>query len=75
MPGVVGAIDCTHIAILKPHAHEEHFINRKGYPSMNVQAVIFEILYLIARFSMINSKTTYLPTFMLNNFFALCWKH
>jgi hypothetical protein len=39
MPGVIGAIDCTHVAIVRPTIHEEHFVNRKGYHSMNVQAV------------------------------------
>lgn len=29
-PGVVGVIDCTHIAILKPQNDEQNFINRKG---------------------------------------------
>lgn len=29
-PGTVGAIDCTHIAILKPTVDEHNFINRKG---------------------------------------------
>ncbi|XP_067142706.1 putative nuclease HARBI1 [Centruroides vittatus] len=42
MPGVVGAIDCTHIAIKAPPAskyNEESFINRKGFHSINVQVV------------------------------------
>lgn len=38
-PGVVGAIDGTHIAILKPREDEHNFINRKGYHSMNVQLI------------------------------------
>lgn len=38
-PGVVGAIDCTHVAILKPSVEEHNFINRRGYHSLNVQAV------------------------------------
>lgn len=38
-PGVIGAIDCTHIAIIKP-VHEEHnYVNRKRYHSKNVQIV------------------------------------
>ncbi|XP_053946944.1 putative nuclease HARBI1, partial [Anastrepha ludens] len=42
--GVIGAIDCTHIAILSPQSliagvvpHE--YMNRKGYYSINVEAV------------------------------------
>lgn len=38
-PGAVGAIDCTHIAILKPKEEEHNFINRKGYHSLNVQII------------------------------------
>ncbi|XP_046976572.1 putative nuclease HARBI1 [Vanessa cardui] len=39
LPGVIGCIDCTHIALVKPN-HEEHlFYNRKGYHSLNVQMV------------------------------------
>lgn len=38
-PGVIGAIDCTHVAILKPQDQEHAFINRKGYHSLNVQIV------------------------------------
>lgn len=34
-PGTIGAIDGTHIAILKPTADEHNFINRKGFHSIN----------------------------------------
>lgn len=36
-PGVMGAIDCMHIAILKPVDQEHNFINRNGFHSLNVQ--------------------------------------
>ncbi|XP_050724404.1 putative nuclease HARBI1 [Eriocheir sinensis] len=40
MPGVIGAIDCTHIAILRPSVeNSEVFRCRKGFFSLNVQAV------------------------------------
>lgn len=39
-PGVVGAIDCTHIKIVSPGGdNAELFRNRKGFFSINVQAV------------------------------------
>lgn len=28
--GIIGAIDCTHIAILAPKNHEEAFVNHHG---------------------------------------------
>lgn len=38
-PGVIGAIDGTHIAILKPREEAHNFLNRKGYYSINVQII------------------------------------
>lgn len=40
MPGIVGAIDCTHIRIKNPGGeHPALYINRKGFFSLNVQVV------------------------------------
>ncbi|XP_045537164.1 putative nuclease HARBI1 isoform X3 [Papilio machaon] len=38
-PGVIGAIDCTHVAIVRPAADVLCFYNRKGFHSLNVQMV------------------------------------
>ncbi|XP_023209585.1 putative nuclease HARBI1 [Centruroides sculpturatus] len=38
-PGVIGAIDCTHIPISSPGTNAELFRNRKGYFSINTQVV------------------------------------
>ncbi|XP_040190192.1 putative nuclease HARBI1 [Rana temporaria] len=40
MPNCLGAIDCTHIALIPPHNREEQFRNRKCYHSLNVQVVV-----------------------------------
>ncbi|CAG4984831.1 unnamed protein product [Parnassius apollo] len=39
LPGIVGCIDCTHVAIVKPSDEEHLFFIRKGYHSLNVQIV------------------------------------
>ena len=38
-PNVIGAIDGTHIRIQAPTIDEASYVNRKGYHSINVQAV------------------------------------
>lgn len=38
LPSVIGALDCTHIEILKPAQFGDEYVCRKGYPSINVQA-------------------------------------
>ena len=53
MPAVIGCIDCTHIAILKPTCtNADYFRCRKGYFSFNVQAICglnLEFYNIVAR--------------------------
>ncbi|XP_046674737.1 putative nuclease HARBI1 [Homalodisca vitripennis] len=37
-PSAIGAVDCTQIPIRKPSDHGDEYINRKRFPSINVQA-------------------------------------
>lgn len=39
-PGVIGAIDGTHIRVLKPSECENDYFNRKFFPSLNVQVIV-----------------------------------
>ncbi|XP_061166373.1 putative nuclease HARBI1 [Saccostrea echinata] len=41
-PGIAGALDGTHIRIAKPTNHGDSYINRKGFPSLQLQAVCKE---------------------------------
>ncbi|KAJ8914226.1 hypothetical protein NQ315_003589 [Exocentrus adspersus] len=57
VPGVIGFIDCTHVAIVRPPnndpLHPEHiYINRKNYHSINVQLVCDDSL----RISNVNAR-------------------
>ncbi|XP_015778386.1 PREDICTED: putative nuclease HARBI1 [Acropora digitifera] len=38
-PGVVGCVDGTHIRLQRPSQNEADYVNRKGYHSINVQAI------------------------------------
>ncbi|XP_039602255.1 putative nuclease HARBI1 [Polypterus senegalus] len=38
-PSVIGAVDCTHVALKTPTVDEFAFVNRKGYHSINVQVI------------------------------------
>ncbi|KAB0795114.1 hypothetical protein PPYR_04886 [Photinus pyralis] len=57
-PGIIGAIDCTHVAIQSPPVHHPEypaivFYNRKGYYSINTQIICsadLKILNVNARF-------------------------
>ncbi|XP_046391857.1 putative nuclease HARBI1 [Ischnura elegans] len=53
MKGVVGCMDCTHIAIIRPKQNEEAYLNHKGYHSLNVLAVCshdLEFLAVVSRY-------------------------
>lgn len=41
IPGIVGAIDGSHIAIRRPCDHGEVYFNRKGFYSLNVQGTYY----------------------------------
>ena len=48
-PGIVGCVDGSHILIVAPHLDELVYVNRKGFHSLNIQAVcdsnlVFKIL-------------------------------
>ena len=38
-PGVIGCVDGTHVRIQAPTENENDYVNRKGFHSINVQAV------------------------------------
>ena len=40
IPNFIGAVDCTHIAMLAPREREDVYVCRKGYHSINVQVVV-----------------------------------
>lgn len=46
-PNIIGAIDCTHIAIKAPSTNEFNYVNRKGFHSVNVQIICDANLLLL----------------------------
>ncbi|XP_045760645.1 putative nuclease HARBI1, partial [Maniola jurtina] len=52
-PGIIGCIDGTHVALVRPIEHEESFLNRKFYHSSNVMIICdanLSILHVDASF-------------------------
>ncbi|KAG5863086.1 hypothetical protein JTB14_036697 [Gonioctena quinquepunctata] len=47
-PGSIGAIDCTHVYILKPIVEEHNYVNRRGRHSKNVQIICDYDLKILA---------------------------
>ena len=39
LPDVIGAIDCTHVAIRAPHLNQYIYVNRKNIHTINVQVI------------------------------------
>lgn len=72
-PGVVGAIDCTHVRIQSPGGQQaERFRNRKGYFSINVQAVCnpqLKIMNIVARWpGSVHDSTIFNDSFLKMQF-------
>lgn len=44
-PGVIGAIDGTHINIRAPHQDPETYVNRKGHHSIQLQVFYLKFYY------------------------------
>lgn len=38
-PGVLGAIDCTHVQLRAPSENAQVYVNRKGTHSINIQVI------------------------------------
>jgi hypothetical protein len=47
IPGIVGAIDGTHIEIRKPAKDGEVYFNRKHFYSLNIQGILIHTSYII----------------------------
>uniref|UniRef100_A0A803K3S6 Putative nuclease HARBI1 n=1 Tax=Xenopus tropicalis TaxID=8364 RepID=A0A803K3S6_XENTR len=47
-PNCLGAIDCTHVPLTPPRAHQERYLNRKRSHSINVQVVCDSHLRIIS---------------------------
>lgn len=45
-PGVIGAVDGTHIKITAPKDHSESYVNRKGFHSIQLQVRVINIIYI-----------------------------
>ena len=39
IPGIIAAVDGTHVPVVQPHEHGQEYVNRMNYCSINVQCV------------------------------------
>lgn len=63
-PGIIGCIDCTHVAIFPPKINDDHYpehiyVNRKNYHSINVQLVNMHIIISLEMESRIDAVLSY----------------
>ncbi|XP_024891921.1 putative nuclease HARBI1 [Temnothorax curvispinosus] len=71
-PGVIGAIDGTHIKIIAPKDHGESYINRKGYHSIQLQVICDENLKFLHCYGGQVGSVHDNRVFRLSNFETLC---
>lgn len=50
IPNIIGAIDGTHVPILPPKDGYRDFVNRKGWPSYNVLAIVDNAYKYVVRY-------------------------
>lgn len=53
-PGIIGAIDGTHVNIIRPNKDEHLYFNRKGCHSINVMVVSLVLCILYLHYSYIS---------------------
>ena len=51
MPGVICVIDGTHIKTPGPPEHRDAYINRKGFPSMQLHVVFDKIMQFLVAYT------------------------
>lgn len=61
-PGVIGAVDGTHISIAAPHDNPHNYINRKGVHSIQTQVIL-------TTFSLLNISESEVPFISTRNAF------
>jgi len=47
IPGLIGFVDGTNVAIKKPAVHEGLYVNRKGYHAQHVQIVNIKFYFVM----------------------------
>ncbi|XP_018363689.1 PREDICTED: putative nuclease HARBI1, partial [Trachymyrmex cornetzi] len=71
-PKIIGAIDGTHIRITKPKEHDESYINRKGYYSIQLQIICDSTLKFIHCYAGQPGSVHDMRVFRLSGFQEMC---